>query len=34
MAKNDLRVHVKGKNLIEFLKWFDSKEDLEISPWN
>lgn len=33
IAKNDLRVHVKGENLIEFLKWFDSKEDREISPW-
>lgn len=33
IAKNDLRVRVKGKNVIEFLKWFDSKKDREISPW-
>lgn len=33
IAKNDLRVYVKGKNVIEFLEWFDSKEDREISPW-
>ena len=33
IAKNDLRVHIKGKNVIKFLKWFDSKKDREISPW-
>lgn len=33
IAKNDLRVYVKGKNVIPFLKWFDSKKDREISPW-
>jgi hypothetical protein len=33
IAKNDLRVYVKGKNVISFLKWFDSKKDREISPW-
>ena len=33
IAKNDLRVDVKGKNVIKFLKWFDSKKDREISPW-
>ena len=33
IAKNDLRIHIKGKNVIKFLKWFDSKKDREISPW-
>jgi len=33
IAKNDLRVHLRGKNVISFLKWFDSKKDREISPW-
>jgi hypothetical protein len=33
IAKNDLRVYVKGINVIEFLEWFKSKEDREISPW-
>lgn len=33
IAKNDLRVYVKGRNVIPFLKWFDSKKDREISPW-
>lgn len=33
IAKNDLRVYVKGRYIIDFLKWFKSKEDREISPW-
>jgi hypothetical protein len=33
IAKGDLRVYVKGVNAIEFLEWFDSKEDRETSPW-
>lgn len=33
IAKGDLRVHVKGKNVIPFLRWFDSNEDRELSPW-
>lgn len=33
IAKGDLRVFVKGINVIEFLDWFNSKEDREISPW-
>lgn len=33
IAKNDLRVYVKGINLIEFIDWFNSKEDRETSPW-
>ena len=33
IAKNDLRVHIKGKNVAKFLKWFNSKKDREISPW-
>ena len=33
IAKGDLRVYVKGINVIEFLEWFDSKKDRETSPW-
>ncbi len=33
IAKNDLRVYMKGVNTIEFLEWFNSKEDRELSPW-
>ncbi|MQP53286.1 MULTISPECIES: hypothetical protein [unclassified Flavobacterium] len=33
IAKNDLRVFVKGINVIEFIEWFNSKEDRETSPW-
>lgn len=33
IAKSDLRVYVKGVNVIDFLEWFKSKEDREISPW-
>lgn len=33
IAKGDLRVYVKGKNVLGFLKWYNSKEDREISPW-
>ncbi len=33
IAREDLRVHVKGINVIEFLEWFKSREDRELSPW-
>lgn len=33
IAKGDLRVFVKGLNVIEFINWFDSKKDRETSPW-
>lgn len=33
IAKGDLRVFVKGKNVIEFMEWYDSKQDREISPF-
>ncbi len=33
IAKGDLRVYVRGINVIDFLDWFNSKEDREISPW-
>lgn len=33
VAKSDLRLYVKGKNLMSFLDWFDSQEDRELSPW-
>lgn len=33
-SKNDLRkIILKRKNLISFLKWFDSKENREVDPW-
>jgi hypothetical protein len=33
IAKGDLRVFVKGLNVIEFLDWYDSRKDRETSPW-
>ena len=33
VAKRDLRVFTKGINVIDFIKWFDSKKDRETSPW-
>ena len=33
IAKNDLRVRVKGKNVLDFFKWYESREDRETSPW-
>lgn len=33
IAKGDLRVFVKGINVIEFLEWYDTKKNREISPW-
>lgn len=33
IAKGDLRVFTKGINVIEFIKWFNSKKDRETSPW-
>jgi len=33
VAKGDLRVHVKGAHVVDFLAWFDSKADRETSPW-
>lgn len=33
IAKGDLRVHVKGKHVMEFLDWFHTREDRETSPW-
>jgi len=33
IAKGDLRVYVKGVNVTDFMDWFNSKEDREISPW-
>lgn len=33
IAKNDLRLYVKGIHVIEFLEWFNTKEDRETSPW-
>jgi len=33
IAKGDLRVYVKGVSVTDFMDWFNSKEDREISPW-
>jgi hypothetical protein len=33
IAKGDLRIYVPGRNVMEFLDWYHSKEDREISPW-
>lgn len=33
IAKGDLRVFTEGVNVIEFIKWFESKKDRETSPW-
>ena len=33
VAKSDLRLFLKGKKLMQFLDWFDSQEDRELSPW-
>ena len=33
IAKGDLRVFTKGVNVIDFIKWFNSKKDRETSPW-
>lgn len=33
IAKNDLRLQVPGKFVLDIIKWFNSKEDREISQW-
>ena len=33
ISQNDLRIRIKGKHLISFLKWFNSGKDRELSPW-
>ena len=33
IAKNDLRIQVPGKYVLAIIKWFNSKEDREISQW-
>ncbi len=32
VSKNDLRIRVRGKHVLHFLKWFDSRIDRETSP--
>lgn len=32
-SKDDLRIRVKGKHLLSFLKWYDSSIERETSPW-
>jgi hypothetical protein len=31
-GRNDLRVKVPSKNLVKFIKWFESREDRELDP--
>lgn len=33
VSQDDLRIRIKGKNLVVFLNWFDSEKDRETSPW-
>ena len=33
VSRDDLRIRVKGVHLIEFMNWFNSGKDREISPW-
>lgn len=33
IAKGDLRINLKGWNLLSLLDWFYSKKDREVSPW-
>lgn len=33
IAKNDLRIQVPGKYVLNIIRWFNSKEDREISQW-
>lgn len=33
IARNDLRIQVPGKYVLDIIKWFNSKEDREISQW-
>lgn len=33
IAKNDLRFRLPGRNVLKILKWFNSREDREISQW-
>lgn len=33
IAKNDLRFRLPGKNVINIIKWFNSREDRETSQW-
>lgn len=33
IAKNDLRFRVKGKYVMDIIRWFNSREDREISQW-
>jgi len=32
-SKNDLRIRIKGRHLLQFIKWFDSERDRENCPW-
>jgi len=33
IAKNDLRFRVKGKNVMNIIRWFNSRENRETSQW-
>jgi hypothetical protein len=32
-SKNDLRLRIKGRNLLQFIRWFYSEQDRERDPW-
>lgn len=32
-SKNDLRIRIKGRHLLRFIRWFSSEEGRESSPW-
>ncbi|MEV1199260.1 SMODS-associated NUDIX domain-containing protein [Microbispora rosea] len=33
ISENDLRIRVAVKNLVSFIRWFESDEARETSPW-
>jgi hypothetical protein len=32
-SRHDLRIRIKGKHLVKFMKWFDSRKNREICGW-
>jgi hypothetical protein len=32
-SENDLRIRIPAKNLVQFIRWFESGESRETSPW-
>ena len=33
VSRHDLRIHIRGRRLITFVKWFESGHSRETSPW-